>query len=64
MKKGGGLNDIEAEGRFLMVIKSALVALQKGANPNTCVEYARRTIAPHERPSFKELEDKLKEKKG
>lgn len=58
------LNDIEAEGRFLSVIKAALVALQRGANPNTCVEYARRTISPHERPTFKELEDKLKEKKA
>lgn len=58
------LNDIEAEGRFLTVIKSALVALQRGANPNTCIEFARRTIAPHERPTFKELEEKLKEKKA
>lgn len=58
------LNDIEAEGRFLSVVKAALVALQRGANPNTCVEFARRTIAPHERPTFKELEVKLKEKKA
>lgn len=58
------LNDIDAEGRFLSVVKAALVALQRGANPNTCVEFARRTIAPHERPSFKELEEKLKEKKA
>jgi chemotaxis protein MotA len=58
------LNDIEAEGRFLSVIKASLIALQKGGNPATCVEYARRTIAPHERPTFKELEEKLKEKKA
>ena len=49
-------NDIAAEGRYLMVIKAALVALQRGAPPLVCVEYARRTIFPHDRPTFAEMD--------
>lgn len=54
-------NDIEAEGRYLSVIKAALVALQRGAPPLVCVEYARRTIQPEERPSFEEMDKATKE---
>ncbi len=53
--------DIEAEGRYLSCIKAALVALQKGAPPLVCVEYARRTIQPEERPSFDEMDKATKE---
>ena len=49
-------SDINGEGRYLMVIKAALVALQRGAPPLVCVEYARRTISPHDRPSFTEVD--------
>lgn len=49
-------NDIEAEGRYLMVIKAALVSLQRGAPPLVCVEFARRTIFPSERPTFEEMD--------
>lgn len=54
-------SDIEAEGRYLNVIKAALIALQKGAPPLVCVEYARRTIQPEERPSFEELDKATKD---
>ncbi len=57
-------NDIAAEGRYLMVIKAALVALQRGAPPLVCVEFARRTIFPSERPSFEEMDTATKEAKG
>lgn len=57
-------NDIAAEGRYLMVIKAALVALQRGAPPLVCVEFARRTIFPGERPSFEEMDNATKEAKG
>lgn len=50
------LNDINAEGRYLLVIKAAMVSLQRGAPPLVCVEYARRTIYPVDRPSFSELD--------
>lgn len=55
--------DIEAEGRYLMVIKAALVALQRGAPPLVCVEFARRCIYPTERPSFEEMDNATKEAK-
>ncbi len=53
--------DIEAEGRFLHVIKAAMVALQRGAPPLVCVEYARRMIMPEERPTFDELDKSTKD---
>ena len=53
--------DIEAEGRYLQCIKAALIALQRGAPPIVCVEYARRTIMPEERPSFSEVDKATKE---
>lgn len=56
-------NDIDAEGRYLMVIKAALVALQRGAPPLVCVEFARRTIYPHDRPTFEEMDTATKEAK-
>jgi chemotaxis protein MotA len=56
-------NDIEAEGRYLMVIKAALVALQRGAPPLVCVEFARRTIFPEVRPTFEEMDTATKEAK-
>lgn len=54
-------SDIEAEGRFLHVIKAAMVALQRGAPPLVCVEYARRMIMPEERPTFDELDKATKD---
>jgi chemotaxis protein MotA len=55
------LNDLEAEGRYLAVIKAAMVALQRGAPPLVCVEYARRTISMSERPTFEEMDKATKE---
>ncbi len=52
--------DIGAEGRYLSVIKAALVALQRGAPPLVCVEYARRTIFPNDRPTFAEVDSATK----
>lgn len=43
---------ISAEGRYLLCIKGGLMAFSKGLTPAVVVEYARRTIAPEERPSF------------
>jgi chemotaxis protein MotA len=55
--------DIDLEGRYLTVIKAALVALQRGAPPLVCVEFARRSIFPHDRPSFEEMDAATKEGK-
>ena len=49
-------NDIAAEGRYLLVIKAAMVSLQRGAPPLVCVEYARRSIFPADRPTFSEMD--------
>jgi chemotaxis protein MotA len=57
------LNDMEGEGRYLSVIKAALVALQRGAPPLVCVEFARRSIFPAERPTFEEMDNATKEGK-
>jgi chemotaxis protein MotA len=56
-------SDIGAEGRYLSVIKAALVALQRGAPPLVCVEFARRTIFPADRPTFDEMDTATKEAK-
>ncbi len=56
-------NDMDSEGRYLSVIKAAMVALQKGAPPLVCVEFARRTIYPTERPTFDEMDTATKEGK-
>ena len=56
-------SDIENEGRYLSVIKAALVALQRGAPPLVCVEFARRSIYPVERPTFEEMDTSTKEGK-
>lgn len=56
-------NDIDAEGRYLSVMKAALVSLQRGAPPLVCVEFARRTIYPHDRPTFEELDNATKDVK-
>lgn len=53
--------DIEASGRYLSCIKAAMVSLQRGAPPLVCVEYARRSIQPEERPSFEEMDKATKE---
>ncbi len=53
--------DIEAEGRYLEVIKAAMVACQRGAPPIVCVEFARRSIMPEERPSFDEVDKATKD---
>lgn len=55
--------DIDAEGRYLQCIKAAIVALQRGSPSLVCVEYARRSITPEERPTFDEVDKATKEAK-
>ncbi len=47
---------IKAEHHYMCVIRTALLAFARGDAPMTAVEFARRNIDPHERPSFSELE--------
>ncbi|MBX3043768.1 MAG: flagellar motor stator protein MotA [Candidatus Kapabacteria bacterium] len=49
-----------AEGKYLEVIKAALLAFSKSMPPTVAVEYGRRSIDPHNRPSFAETEEAIK----
>ena len=53
-------SDIEDDGRYLMAIKAALVANQRGAPPLVCADFARRVAPPHIRPSFEEMDEAVK----
>lgn len=55
MKK---INDGEIE--FMHFLRAGVSAFIKGAAPLLAVEMARRAIPPHVRPSFKEMEQKVK----
>ncbi len=48
---------------YLNVIKTAIVYFIGGGAPQIAVEFARRIIPPHIRPSFEELEELMKGKK-
>ncbi|GAQ94082.1 chemotaxis protein MotA [Thermodesulfovibrio aggregans] len=51
---------VNQEKEYLQVIKSALIAFVSGAAPQIAVEFARRNIPPHLRPTFHELEEELR----
>ncbi len=53
---------VKAEGPYLQCIRHALVSFARGDAPLTCVEFARRSIEPHVRPSFSEMEETCKSK--
>jgi chemotaxis protein MotA len=44
------------EGKYLHVIKVSLLAFAKECPPKVCVEFGRRTIPMHVRPSFEEID--------
>jgi chemotaxis protein MotA len=46
----------EEEGRYVQAIKWVLLAFHRGAVPLTAVEFARRSLFSHCRPSFTDLE--------
>jgi chemotaxis protein MotA len=50
----------EAEGRFFGMLKAGILANCRGLPPQVSIEFARRSILPSDRPTFKELEDILK----
>lgn len=49
-------NRIRAEQAYMLCIRTALLSFARGDSPMTSVEFARRSIEPHERPSFSDLE--------
>jgi chemotaxis protein MotA len=52
----------EEEGAFYHVIRVALIAFLKGTSPAMAIEFGRRAIPGHVRPSFTELENLCKGK--
>lgn len=50
-------NYCEAEFKYLECIRSGVLAHVQGYAPAISVEFARKTLAGHDRPSFAELED-------
>jgi chemotaxis protein MotA len=48
--------NLEGHTKMYNVIKVALIALAREAPPKVCVEFARRSIPMHLRPSFKEID--------
>jgi chemotaxis protein MotA len=52
----------EEEGHFYHVVRVALIAFLKGTSPLMAVEFGRRAVPGHVRPSFQELENACKGK--
>lgn len=55
-------NRIKAEHDYMLCVRTALLSFARGDAPMTAVEFARRNVEPHERPSFAELEDLTRKK--
>ena len=51
----------EADGKYFLCIKAALVAHMQGHAPIISVEFARKLLFSLERPSFEELENSVNE---
>lgn len=54
---------VREEARFYEVLKICLVATVRGTAPKIAVEFSRKAIYHSARPTFQELEDRLKELK-
>jgi chemotaxis protein MotA len=55
---------VGAEDSYMKCIRTAILSFARGDPPITCVEFARRNIAPADRPSFAELENLTRRKKA
>jgi chemotaxis protein MotA len=51
---------VHDEGQFDQCIKGGLLAVSKGLAPALAIEFARRIIPEHVRPSFEETEQACK----
>jgi chemotaxis protein MotA len=56
--------NLNNDGKYLYVIKAALLAFAKECSPKVCVEFARRTINPEVRPDFHEVDSATSGAKG
>ena len=53
---------VDDENAYYRVIRVVIIAFMKGAPPSVAVEYGRRAIPGHVRPSFQEMEKNVKNK--
>jgi chemotaxis protein MotA len=53
---------IHSEVGYLRCIRTAMLAFVRGDSLGTAMEFARRSVLPHERPSFAELESLTRKK--
>jgi len=54
----------EEEGKLYQCMKAVLLASMSGYAPQVAVEFGRKVLYSHDRPSFLELEEDLKARKG
>jgi len=52
------------DAKIYQMIKMVLLASMSGYAPQVAVEFGRKTLDSHSRPSFRELEEELKSRKG
>lgn len=57
-------NIAKAHIAYIECLRAGVAAFMRGANPITCVEFARRSIEPEMRPSFIELENTVRNRGG
>lgn len=55
---------VEEEGKIFQVIKAVLLASMNGYAPQVAVEFGRKVLYSGDRPTFLELEEDLKARKG
>jgi chemotaxis protein MotA len=53
---------VHAEMAYLRCIRTGMLAFARGDKPTIALEFARRSVEPHGRPSFQELEDLTRNK--
>ena len=49
----------EEEGNYFLVIKAGIIAHMQGYAPQVSIEFARKVVPSHLRPSFKDLEEAI-----
>jgi chemotaxis protein MotA len=55
---------IHGEDAYMRCIRTAILSFARGDPPITSVEFARRNIEPHDRPSFTEIEELTRKAKA
>lgn len=57
-------NRVHGGDAYMRCIRTAILSFARGDPPITSVEFARRNIEPHDRPSFTEIEEMTRKKKA